>query len=211
MSEYTTYAIVLKKETINESDGRIILYTELMGKIEIIAKGLKKILAKFNSHLELLNLVEITFIVANNKHLTSVLTLNNFSNIRHDPLVLKNALEMINFFNEAIIESEKDEFLWRALVGYLKNLNLINKIAPQNQELFINLANTDFLIKLIQSLGLMPDFADLNSYFNGQTIKIIQFLSQFSVLDILKSKELSNFKKIDYNIIKEDLKKKIII
>ncbi len=211
MSEYTTYAIVLKKETINESDGRIILYTELMGKTEIIAKGLKKILAKFNSHLELLNLVEITFIAANNKHLTSVLTLNNFSNIRYNPLALKNALKMLNFFNEAIIESEKDEFLWRTLLGYLKNLNLINKIASQNQELFINLLNTDFLIKLIQSLGLMPDITDLNDHFNNQTIKIIQFLSQFSILDILKSKELSNFKKIDYNIIEEDLKKKIII
>jgi DNA repair protein RecO len=211
MSEYTTYAIVLKKETINEYDGKIILYTELMGKTEIIAKGLKKILAKFNSHLELLNLVEITFIAVNNKHLTSVLTLNNFSNIRHNPLALKNALKMLNFFNEAIIESEKDDFLWRALVGYLKNLNLINKITPQNQELFIDLINTDFLIKLIQSLGLMPDFADLNNHFNNQTIKIIKFLSQFSISDILKSKELSNFKKIDYNIIEEDLKKKIII
>jgi recombinational DNA repair protein (RecF pathway) len=182
-----------------------------MGKTEIIAKGLKKILAKFNSHLELLNLVEITFIAVNNKHLTSVLTLNNFSNIRHNPLALKNALKMLNFFNEAIIESEKDDFLWRALVGYLKNLNLINKITPQNQELFINLINTDFLIKLIQSLGLMPDLADLNNHFNNQTIKIIKFLSQFSISDILKSKELSNFKKIDYNIIEEDLKKKIII
>ena len=127
MREFTTYAIVLKKETVNEADGKVIFYSELMGKIEIVAKGLKKILAKFNSHLEPLNLVEITFIESTNKHLTSVWTMNNFSNIRHNYIALENTLKMLNFFNEAIIGSEKDNLLWQSLNFYLKNIGNVKK------------------------------------------------------------------------------------
>ncbi len=211
MTEYTTYAIVLKKETINEADGKIILYTELQGKMEIVAKGLKKILAKFNSHLEPLNLIETTFIAANNKHLTSVLTINNFSIIRRNSLTLKDSLKMLNFFNDVVIASEKDEFLWKSLLNYLNSLNLINKIGEENQELFVELIDVNFLINLAKGLGVMPDINDLADYFNQPTIEIIKLLSQLRISEIIKTKELSNLKKFDYNMIKGDLKRKMII
>lgn len=211
MREFTTYAIVLKKETVNEADGKVIFYSELMGKIEIVAKGLKKILAKFNSHLEPLNLVEITFIESTNKHLTSVWTMNNFSNIRYNYIALENTLKMLNFFNEAIIGSEKDNLLWQSLNFYLKNLNQINKIEKENQQIFTNLINISFLINLRKSLGLMPDVDELANYFNAKTAKIIYLLLQSSIPQILKSSDLSNLKKIDYNIIENDLKQKMII
>ena len=52
MLEYETRAIVLAKRTAGETDGRIALYTEELGKVDVIAKGLKKIIAKLSHHLE---------------------------------------------------------------------------------------------------------------------------------------------------------------
>jgi len=212
MFEYHTRAIVLHKETMNEVDAKIILYTELLGKIELVAKGANKITAKLNCHLEILNLIETTLIIAANKHLTSALTINNFSILRHHEAALANAVKMVKFINQAIIASEKDEFLWKSLENYLSNLNQINEINKDNQSLYINLNNINFLIKLNTALGLMPDFTDLSHYFNKTTIQFIRFLKQDAPWQkLLKQSNLSNLKKIDYNKIENDLKQRIIL
>ncbi len=132
MIEYNTQAIVLDKQIINEADAQVILYTELLGKIELIAKGAKKITAKLNSHLEILNLIESTIITVNSKHLTSALTINRFSNIRHQEKILENAIKMVKFFNQVIVASEKDEFLWQSLCNYLSELD---RITMENEKI----------------------------------------------------------------------------
>jgi recombinational DNA repair protein (RecF pathway) len=47
MTEYSTSAIVLVKKTAGESDARAALYTEELGKIDVIAKGVKKSLLNY--------------------------------------------------------------------------------------------------------------------------------------------------------------------
>ena len=210
MIEYNTQAIVLDKQTINETDAQIVLYTETLGKIELIAKGAKKITAKLNSHLEILNLIETTIVTVNNKHITSALTVDNFLNIRNQELLLENALKMIKFFNQVIIAAEKDEFLWQSLKHYFSELN---KITAANEENLIltHLVNINFLIKLETALGLMPAVEEQQQYFNQPTIKLIQLLAERNPQEAMQLVSLSEFKKIDYNKIEEDLKEKMVL
>ncbi|MGB9848112.1 MAG: DNA repair protein RecO [Patescibacteria group bacterium] len=211
MFEYHTLAIVLKKEALNEADANVILYTKELGKLEIIAKGIKKTISKFGGHLEPLNLIEATIIAVNNKHLTSVLTVDNFSLIREDYLKLENALKMIGIFNEAIVSSEKDEFIWEILLNYLKELNETIIPTEEKKQFFIQLLNLQFLIRLGRSLGVLPDKEELREYFDKNTASLIIFLSQNSPQDIIEKYDISKLQKIDYNKIEKSIKQKIII
>lgn len=211
MFEYHTLAIVLKKEALNEADANVILYTKELGKLEIIAKGIKKTISKFGGHLEPLNLIEATIIAVNNKHLTSVLTVDNFSLIREDYLKLENALKMIGIFNEAIVSSEKDEFIWEILLNYLKELNETIIPTEEKKRFFIQLLNLQFLIRLGRSLGVLPDKEELREYFDKNTASLIIFLSQNSPQDIIEKYDISKLQKIDYNKIEKSIKQKIII
>jgi DNA repair protein RecO len=213
MFEYNTQAIVLDKDTINEADANVILYTENLGKIELIAKGAKKITAKLNAHLEPLNLIEATIIAANNKHLTSVLTINNFYRIRKNYLLLENALKMLKLFNQAIVANEKDELIWQLLNNYLNNLNSekLSQMEGQKMLILMKLFNLEFLFNLTKALGMMPDFEEINRHFSQQTVFLIKLLESENPQNILEKFELSKLEKIDYNKIENEIKQKIII
>lgn len=212
MFEYHTLAIVLKKEIINEVDANVVLYTKELGKLEIIAKGVKKILSKFGGHLEPLNLIEATIIAVNHKHLTSVLTNNNFSYIRKNYSRLENALKMLSIFNEAIVSSEKDDFLWENIVNYLNKLNQKNlSLSEEKEYILIQLLNIEFLIKLSRGLGLLPDNQELKEHFDNSTASIIAFLTQNSPEKIINQYDMLKLQKIDYNKIEKSIKQKIII
>jgi DNA repair protein RecO len=211
MLEYHTLAIVVKKELINETDANVVLYTKELGKLEIIAKGVKKLLSKFGGHLEPLNLIEATIIAVNHKHLTSVLTHNNFFHIRKNYTRLENALRMMAIFNEAIVSSEKDDFLWENILNYLNKLNQAAVFSEEKESAFIQLLNLEFLIKLGRGLGLLPDNQELKEHFDNSTASIIVFLTQNPPEKIINQYDISKLQKIDYNKIEKSIKQKIII
>ena len=53
---YNFEAIVLNRYAFRESDSRVILYSREKGKLELVARGTKKIKSKI-SYIELLNLL----------------------------------------------------------------------------------------------------------------------------------------------------------
>jgi DNA repair protein RecO len=208
MLEYSTSAIVLVKKTAGESDARAGLYTEELGKIDVIAKGAKKIIAKLSHHLEPMNLIQCSIVSANNKHLTSALTTNSFSNIRKNEAALFVALKNLEILNQAMVSSEPDKVLWKKLNGFLENLN---SLALSNDVNGIKALGIYFLFCLADILGVMsekveelPDFNKLKT----EDIKIFKELMKkrngFASLD------LAIFSKMDYNRIEQEIKKLII-
>jgi len=208
MLEYSTSAIVLMKKTAGESDARAGLYTEELGKIDVIAKGAKKIIAKLSHHLEPMNLIQCSIVSANNKHLTSALTTNSFSNIRKNEAALFVALKNLEILNQAMVSSEPDKVLWKKLNGFLENLD---SLALSNDVNGIKALGIYFIFCLADILGVMsekveelPDFNKLKS----EDIKIFRELmgkrNGFASLD------LAVFAKMDYNRIEQEIKKLII-
>jgi DNA repair protein RecO len=208
MLEYSTSAIVLVKKTAGESDARAGLYTEELGKIDVIAKGAKKIIAKLSHHLEPMNLIQCSIVSANNKHLTSALTTNSFSNIRKNEAALFVALKNLEILNQAMVSSESDKVLWKKLNGFLENLD---SLALKNDVNGIKALGIYFLFCLADILGVMsekveelPDFNKLK----GEDIKIFRELMKkrngFASLDLVI------FSKMDYNRIEQEIKKLII-
>jgi len=164
MQEYETKAVILSKETIGETDAQVALYTELLGKIELTAKGLKKIVAKLSHHLEPLNLINATVVAVNHKHLTSALAISTFSNVRKNELALSIALRGLKMLKEGVISPERDDFLWRELISFLNDLE---NLSSQKQDNLILGRGLYFLSRLARALGVLPD--SLESFQNDLT------------------------------------------
>ena len=66
---YTTTAIILKRRDYQENDRLFCLYARDYGKIDVLAKGTKKISSKLNPYLEPFYLVKV--MIAKGRVLTS--------------------------------------------------------------------------------------------------------------------------------------------
>lgn len=61
MRTFKTEGIVIKRRNFNEADRIITIFTKEYGKMQLKAQGVRKIVSKRSSHIELLNLVSISF------------------------------------------------------------------------------------------------------------------------------------------------------
>lgn len=208
MLEYETKAIVLAKKTAGETDGRIALYTEELGKVDAIAKGLKKIIAKLSHHLEPLNLVQCSIVSANNKHLTSALTINSFLNIRKNEAALFVALKNVEILNQAFSMPEPDKILWKKLNGFLENLD---SLALKNDVNAIKALGIYFLFCLADILGVMPEtIEELPNSHDLKAGDVYIFKELMQKRNGFASLDLAVFSKMDYNRIEQEIKKLII-
>src|SRR4030042_2940163 len=96
---YTTTGIILKRRDYQENDRIFCLYTKDFGKIEVVAKGTKKITSKLKGYLEPFYLVKL--MIAKGKvfdKLANCNTIKTYNNLRNDPTLLGFAL--INYLAE---------------------------------------------------------------------------------------------------------------
>ena len=79
------YAIVLMRRDFRENDQIITFYTRENGKVEVLARGVKKIISKNSANLEPFCFVDVEILQNKEmKFLGSVQTSNSFSNLRQD-------------------------------------------------------------------------------------------------------------------------------
>ncbi|MEK7131587.1 MAG: DNA repair protein RecO [Patescibacteria group bacterium] len=140
-------AIVLGRKNWREFDQMISLYTREQGKVEVLAKGIKKITSKNSANLEILSLVEID--IAKGKeidHLTKAQPIKIFKNIYSDFDKIFIANYVVKITDTNILAQEKDESIFDLLVNFLEFVDSSVKINS------LNLA-TGFIYKLWHCLG----------------------------------------------------------
>lgn len=140
-------AIVLARKNFREFDQMVSLFTREQGKVEVLAKGIKKIISKNSSNLEVLSLAEIE--IAQGKeinYLTKVQSIKIFNGIFSDFEKLFLARYVAKLADENILTQEKDESVFNLLLSFLEFLHSAKKINS------LNLA-TGFIFKLWHCLG----------------------------------------------------------
>ncbi len=140
-------AIVLSRKNIKEFDQMTSLYTRERGKIEVLAKGIKKIISKNSANLEVLSLIEAD--VAQGKeieYLTKVQPVKIFKEIYFDLDKIAIAGYMVKIADANILASEPDERIFNLLLSFLEFLNTAVEIKS------LNLA-TGFIFKLWHCFG----------------------------------------------------------
>src|SRR5258708_113264 len=85
MRSYKTEGIIIKRRNIGEADSLLTVFTLDQGKIQIKAKGVRKITSKRSSHIELLNHTRLHLYKGYaSPLLTEVQSIESFSNIKQD-------------------------------------------------------------------------------------------------------------------------------
>lgn len=85
MTYLSDYGLVLRRVNLGEADRFITLYTRDNGKVEVLAKGVRKITSKRSSHIEPLNLIRFHSVkTSKNFILTEVEVIDSFENRKSD-------------------------------------------------------------------------------------------------------------------------------
>jgi DNA repair protein RecO (recombination protein O) len=157
---YTTTGIILKRRDYQENDRLFCLYTKDFGKIDVVARGTKKITSKLKGYLEPFYLVKL--MIAKGKvidKLANCNTINCYDNLRTDPALLGFAL--INYLAEGTdglisghtVHTDKFNLLLETLDILEKE---IIKESPDKNDRLLFITNVYF-IKLLALLGYQPE------------------------------------------------------
>lgn len=142
-----TEAIILKKADLGEIDRLLCIYSKELGKINILAKGVRKLESKLRYHIEPISYVKLILVEGRNfLILKDAVLIDEFLKIKRDLKRIKIAKEIIDFIDEAIVGEEKDESVWSLL---LKTIQAINRSSS------VDIA--DFQKNLIKFLGYDPE------------------------------------------------------
>jgi len=145
---YKTEAIIIKKTKFKEADRILTLYTPHLGKIQAIAKGVRRPRSKMSGHLELLTHSLVPLVKGKNiDTIIGCQTLKSFLAIKSNLELLSYALytiELVNRFTEDNIENYP---LFKLL---LETLNHIDKGC--NNELMLRY----FELRLLSFVGYRP-------------------------------------------------------
>ena len=122
---HRTEGFILKKENSGEASQIILVYTKNFGKIEVLAKAIRKLNSKLKSSTQVFYLSEIEFVQGKaQKTLTDALSIEKFPGIRKDILKLRLAYNFSRIFCELVKNQEADRNLWQLLNDFFSVLNL---------------------------------------------------------------------------------------
>lgn len=144
-------AIVLKKKEVGETDRLYTLYTAEQGKIQLVAKGVRKPEAKLAGQLE--TLMQGLVIVVKGRgtgKIAGAVAEKNFPHLRTDVDVLKRVLDTVDVFDRLVSFDEPDVELFQLLHLYLM---LANDLAGEGKKEKLSLLTEGFLVQLFAHLG----------------------------------------------------------
>ena len=144
-------AIVLRKKEVGETDRLYTLYTESAGKLQLVAKGVRKPEAKLAGQLE--TLMQGLVIVVKGRgagKIAGAVAEKSFLYLRSDFETLKRVLEAVSIFERLVGWEERDLLLFALLGTYL---DVVNDLAKEKKTEKVLLVTEGFLFQLFAHLG----------------------------------------------------------
>lgn len=144
-------AIVLRKKEVGETDRLYTLYTDTIGKVQFVAKGVRKPEAKLAGQLE--TLMQGLIIVVKGRgagKISGAVTDKSFLFLRNDLDILKRVLEAVAIFERLVGWEQPDHRLFLLLETYLDLANILAKEEKRDKVLLLT---EGFLFQLFSHLG----------------------------------------------------------
>ncbi|OGE84018.1 MAG: DNA repair protein RecO [Candidatus Doudnabacteria bacterium RIFCSPLOWO2_01_FULL_44_21] len=139
--------VILKKQNFREADQIITVWTSEVGKIRILARGLRLPKSKLVYNLSELSLVE--FEITGRKNFPTVIsaqTAQSFNHLRHDLLKIANAIYASELVMKMTADEHPNQVVYQLLVDFLHQLN--QAYGLNHYQLLDR-----FALKLAQALG----------------------------------------------------------
>jgi DNA repair protein RecO (recombination protein O) len=121
---YQTEAVVIKKIKLGEADRILILYTPGYGKIEAVAKGVRRPKSKMAGHLELLTYSQLR--LARGRNLDTIIgsqTMESFLSLKNDLWLTSYGLYTAEMINQFTAERVTDPPLFQLLIETWRRLS----------------------------------------------------------------------------------------
>lgn len=150
-------AIVLGKKDIGETDRIYTFFTKEKGKLQAVARGVRKGHARLAGSLE--NFSHIDLALAKGRgtgRVTGAILENGFINLRENFELLRLACDSMKMFHELVGWEEKDDRLFALLLEYLAVLDFIAREQKAEKG---ELVNVGFSFKLTDALGYPAETA----------------------------------------------------
>ncbi|MFH0914253.1 MAG: DNA repair protein RecO [Chloroflexota bacterium] len=146
---YQTEAIIIRKTRLKEADRILTLFTPHRGKIQGVAKGVRRPRSKLTGHLELLtySLVSLARGRGNLDTITGSQTIASFLPLKKDLRLSAYALYVIELVNQFTADRSENQPLFQLLVDTLKRL-----CQEDNSELAVRY----FEMRLLTAAGYQP-------------------------------------------------------
>lgn len=156
---YLTRAIILNRFDFRENDSRVVLYSVESGRIDLVARGAKKITSKLSSHLEPLNLVSI--MAARGKqfdYVGSAVSEKCYQGIKTNYEKMILAGKAIGVIGKLLRSGERDEKIFGLLKQYLDCLEEKDLARDfKNGQKGGGLLFYFFVFRLLVELGYKPE------------------------------------------------------
>lgn len=206
MKSKNTTAIILGQKKFGENDKLVFLYTKDYGKLTTIAKGARKMTSKFTGHLETLNSCEVTlYFGPKNILITEILSSKSLLKNSSDLTKLNTGIQIAEITNRLLEENHIIEGLLNLLQTSIAILKTTEK--PE-------IVLTSYIIKLLDMLGLMPEFQGTKFKMEEKYVKYFHYAKtqpQNMLNNVnLKTEETKFIKRILKDYIEEEVNKKIV-
>lgn len=147
-------ALVLNRQNYKEYDTLVTVYAKNFGKLNLIARGTKKIKSKLAAHLEPLVLCDLMILKGRGRdYIGASIVRNYYLNIREDLNKIYYAGKALNLFNRLVKEEHPDERLFYLITRWLDVLDNFKDCSKENGELLFSF----FAFKLLAELGYQPE------------------------------------------------------
>lgn len=147
---------VLKTFPFKESSLIVSVLTNRLGKIKVLAKGVRRPKSRICGAMEPFNLDEIIFHKREFKEIyncSDAVVIDGFEKIRRDPEKFKAALVLCEFYEKTLPAEEMDKQAFTLLLAFLKKLCGVE--APMIRSLVMS-----NLLKAFSGAGVMPHLDD---------------------------------------------------
>lgn len=124
-NSFVTRAIVLKRKNIGEADRFLTVLTREMGKITVLAKGVRRAAAKRKAHIELFNTIKCQLIEGKNLWILAQTELTiDRSIIKSDLKLLRIAYHLVELVERLLPENQRQSELFELLNRALSSINM---------------------------------------------------------------------------------------
>lgn len=152
---YNTQGIILRKQNFRGSDSFFSIYTKDTGKVEAIARGVRKSKSKLGGHLDYFLVADI--MIAEGKkfnHIAGALIDLNFYNIKERLSKVNLGFYCLEITDYFIKSGKKDERIFYLLKDFLKTLNCTKGL---NKYIYSVSVSYFYILKLLDYLGYKPE------------------------------------------------------
>lgn len=140
-----TEAIVLRKRSLPNQDKIVTLFTKELGKVNVFAKGIKKITSRRLPHVQTANLINCVLYKKNDRfYLQETSLISGFSQIKKDQSKLHLLYQVFFVVERMLPDHQNEAAVYRLVMSFLIELS-----GSQSQESSLLLKYLNKILKLL--------------------------------------------------------------